>query len=168
MLFSDDPKIHCGIDPGKDGAIAAILPDAVKFFDLPTLYTGIGKKRDYDVHELASILRRIGPADSLHVMIERQQSMPGQGVATSFQIGLGYGVLLGVLGAMGIPFSTVRPTNWKKVMLADMPPGKESSRAKAKQMFPQAAEDLQLVKHHNRAEALLLADFGRRQLASVR
>lgn len=168
MLFGDGATIHIGIDPGKDGAIAAILPGSILFIDMPTLFTGVGQKRDYDVHELAAALTRLGPAGSLHVMIERQQSMPGQGVATSFQIGLGYGTLLGVLGALRIPFSTVRPTNWKKVMLADMPPGKEASRAKAKQMFPQAAEDLKLVKHHNRAEALLLADFGRRQLAHAR
>jgi crossover junction endodeoxyribonuclease RuvC len=168
--------IVLGVDPGKDGAIAVIREEvkSITFHDIPTLFTGVGGKRDYDVHEMASIMRTIGEPQQMQVILERQQAMPPhmqgrtQGVATSFQIGVGYGVWLGLLGALGIPFLTVLPATWKKVMLSDMPKGKEASRAKAKQMFPQAAEDLKLVKHHNRAEALLICEFGRRELARQR
>jgi len=169
-LFPEQQIIAVGLDPGKTGAVAALRDGAVQFYDTPTLATGVGGKRDYDVHEMAAIIRRCGDLDRLHVFIEKQQAMPmelhgrTQGVATSFQIGLGYGVWLGLLGALGVPFTPVAAVTWKKVMLSDMPKGKDSSTIKAKQLFPQAAESLKRKKDHNRSEALLLAEYGRRCL----
>ena len=47
-------------------------------------------------------------------------------------------------------------------MLADMAKDKGASLLRAKQLFPQCAAQLQLVKDHNKAEALLIAAYGQR------
>jgi crossover junction endodeoxyribonuclease RuvC len=162
--------IVVGIDCGKGGAIACLRDQEVRFWDMPTIRTALKARSDYDVVEMAAIIRDCGPLERLRVFLEKQQAMPAelhgrqQGVATSFQIGVGYGVWLGILGALGVSHEAVAPATWKRVMLADMPKGKEASKAKAKQLYPHAADGLRLVKHHNRAEALLIAGYGQRQL----
>ena len=46
-------------------------------------------------------------------VVERVHSMPRQGEASTFSFGCSFGVVLGVLGAMGIPFELVAPKVWK-------------------------------------------------------
>lgn len=159
-----------GIDCGKEGALC-VLAEQIEFFDTPTMIAG--DKRVYDVLAMGRTLKQLRAQPNLaglHVFLEKQQAMPPdlhgrtQGVATSFQVGVGYGVWLGLLGALEIPYTLVHSTTWKRAMMADMPKDKDASRIKAIQMFPAAADDLKLKKHHNRAEALLLAEWGRRSL----
>ena len=94
--------------------------------------------------------------------------MPGQGVRSMFTVGVGFGVWLGLLGALEIPYTRVQPAVWKR-KLALQNSDKETARLLAQQLFP--AADLRLKKHHDRAEALLLALYGQqvrgRQNASV-
>lgn len=170
-MLDAEGVIVVGIDCGKGGAVACLNGREVRFWDMPTLRTGVQVRRDYDVHEMAAIIRQCGPLENLHVFIEKQQAMPAclrgrqQGVATSFQVGVGYGVWLGILGALGVAFTPVAAASWKRAMLSDMPKGKEASKAKAKQLFPDAAEHMRRAKDHNRAEALLIARYGQQQLA---
>ena len=92
------------------------------------------------------------------VAIEESQSMPGQGVRSMFTIGLGFGVWLGILAALELPFTRVRPALWKTA-IGLRGKDKEASRLRAQQLFPTA--DLRRKKDHGRAEALLLALYGR-------
>jgi hypothetical protein len=46
--------------------------------------------------------------------------------------------------------------------MADQGKEKSAARFKAMALFPSMAEHLKLVKHDGRAEALLLAEYGRR------
>jgi len=93
----------------------------------------------------------------VHVVIEESQSMPGQGVRSYFTIGLGFGVWLGILSALGLAYTRVRPAVWKRHL--GLTSDKGQARLRAQQLFAQA--DLRLRKHHGRAEALLLAHYGR-------
>lgn len=87
---------------------------------------------------------------------------PKMGATSAFNFGKGYGMWLGILAALLIPFDEVHPMTWKKTIMADMGKEKDASRIKAMQCYPLAAKDLSLKKHHGRADALLLAEFGRR------
>lgn len=169
--------IWIGIDPGLDGAVCVYDPRGpVTFFDTPTLATGKGNKREYDIAAMANILRVCTTytgygyeVHAVHAAIERSQAMSfkvqgrEQGVASSFRTGYGYGIWLGILAALRIPYEAVAPVSWKKKMLFDMPKGKDSSIIKAKQLFPAAADDLKRKKDHGRAEALLIMEFVRRR-----
>lgn len=96
---------HIGIDPGLSGALA-VLDHAgalVALYDVPvpTLRTSRGSRTEYDLPGMAALLRPYTGA-GVQVLIEEAQAMPGQGTRSMFQIGLGFGVWLGILGALGL------------------------------------------------------------------
>lgn len=148
-----------GIDPGLDGAIAVMCDGAVTFVDTPTVSNG--KKRDMDLYACARLLRAFAELEVM-VVIEAVHSMPGQGVASTFSFGKGFGAWLGILAALDIPHQAVAPQTWKAVMLRDCPKEKDASRVKAMQLYPRIADQLSRKKDHGRADALLMAAWAQR------
>jgi hypothetical protein len=146
-----------GIDPGLTGAVAVLKSDgAAEVYDTPTLTLKVsrGTKQVYDVPGMCTLLQRYAGA-GLHVVIEEAQAMPGQGVRSMFSCGLGMGAWLGLLAALALPYTSVRPGVWKKALGLGGGQDKEASRHRAHQLFPGA--DLRRKRDHGRAEALLLA-----------
>lgn len=148
-----------GIDPGLGGAVA-VLPDGC-FFDTPTVPVA-KNKRQYATAEMADILRRYAVMGAV-AAIERAMAMPGQGLSSTGRFFEGYGIWLGILAALGIPYDIVLPQRWKKMMMPDMTRAKDAARLRAMQLFPDLAGHLNLKRHHGRADALLIAEFRRRQ-----
>jgi hypothetical protein len=151
-----------GIDPGLSGAVAVVDADGalVAVHDTPTLTLRIarGTRHDYDVPGMCALLQPYA-GQYAHVVIEASQAMPGQGVRSMFSTGYGYGLWLGLLAALQLPYTTVRPVVWKKTF--SLGKDKEAARLRAQQLFPGA--DLRHKKDHGRAEALLLAWYACRQ-----
>jgi len=148
-------KLLCGIDPGVSGAIG-FLTEAGDFhavFDMPVVTSTTGRKQ-VDGLALAAILRDHRPAIC---MVERVGPRPGEGAVGAFAFGHGLGIIQGVLGALAIPYTFVQPATWKRA--AGIPAGadKSVSIAVARQQTPTAGDHLNLIKHHGRAESLLLA-----------
>ena len=156
-----------GIDPGLSGAVAVLAPEGtlVALTDIPTLTisTSRGGRQEYDVPGMTALVARHGD-QGLHAILEESQAMPGQGVRSMFTVGLGFGLWLGILAALGIPYTRVRPADWKRA-LGLVGKDKEQARLRAMQLFPRA--ELRLKKHHGRAEALLLAWHGWQMVGSV-
>lgn len=165
-------SIWVGIDPGITGAIAVIDGHDVEFHDTPII--AAGKKNVMDSAKCAALLRDI-KADAarfdigLMVTIEKVGSMPGEGVSSARSFGFGCGVWEGILAALEIPHQYVTPQRWQKEMLAGEPRVKGEKRDKnvsrriAKRLWPsQTEEALSRVKDHGRAEAALMAEWGRR------
>lgn len=166
-----------GIDPGLTGAIAVLSePElyiaapgntyAVNFHDTPTLQVKSGAKfkNVIDAHAAALLLQEIHPD---YIIIEKVQAMPGggersMGATSAFNFGMGFGLWLGIIAALQIPHEQVHPATWKAKLMGGMTKEKDSSRIRAMQLYPQAAKNLNLKKHHGRADALLLAEYGRR------
>lgn len=146
-----------GIDPGLSGAIAMLdeRGDVVFVDDLPVVRDN--KLAWIDGGELQSLIINWRSGRQCTAMIERVNAMPQQGVSSSFQFGVGFGSILGVLQAMSIPIEFVRPTNWKKAMALSS--DKKAALHKARLLYPDV--DLHLAKHDGRAEALLIARYAR-------
>lgn len=148
-----------GIDPGLAGALAILDANGTlrALADTPTLTLKVqrGTKQVYDVPGLVELLR---PYSGLHahVYIEESQAMPQQGSRSMFTVGLGYGLWMGILASLGLPYTSVRPSVWKRSMTLGQ--DKEASRLRAQQLYPGA--DLRRKRDHGRAEALLLASYG--------
>lgn len=84
-----------------------------------------------------------------------------QGVSSTFQTGYGYGVIIGVLASLAIPYHEVSPGVWKRAM-GLVGTDKAAARALARSWWPTAA--LSRVKDHGRAEALLIARYGQKEM----
>jgi crossover junction endodeoxyribonuclease RuvC len=143
------------IDPGLKGAIAIhhngqtkaqVMPIAGKVLDLPTI---------------ADIIRQSSPDLAI---IEKVGSMPGQGVASTFTFGTGYGQIQGLLAGLGIPFELVTPQAWKRLVLAGTTKDKNTAIAYCRRAFPDVPLVLPRcrVPHDGIADALCLMQYGLR------
>ena len=134
--------MYAGIDPGKTGAIAFVSDEG----DL---------REVMDFGEAFPKLRLL-LSQTRFVYLEEVHAMPKQGVSSTFTFGQNYGWWKGFLQALDVSFKTIRPQDWgkglvpKKGTITDKP-GLDVAR----QIYPDAP--LHLKKHHNRADALLLA-----------
>lgn len=147
-----------GIDPGKQGAIACVSPDYSAAMFLPML-----AGHDLDLDELMMWVRNIPCLAHIRmVILEKAQPMPKQGIVSAFHYGDHYGQLKCWLRVKGWPFLEVSPAKWKQAMGLNKKSKDECIRV-ASQLFPHV--DLARKKDHNRAEALLLAEYGRRYCA---
>jgi crossover junction endodeoxyribonuclease RuvC len=131
----------------------------VAVHDTPTLTlaTSRGQRQEYDLPGMAALLAPYA-GNGAHVVLEESQAMPGQGVRSMFTIGVGFGLWLGILATLQLPYTRIRPAVWKRalgLLGAQKGPGKEAARLRAQQLFPSA--DLRRKRDHGRAEALLLA-----------
>ena len=144
----------CAIDPGLTGAVAFYFPeqDAISVYDMPVV------DKDVDAASLAEMLRRFNPDFAI---VERVASRPGQGVSSAFKFGGGFGIVRGVIAALGVPMRLVTPQRWKKSMGLDA--DKEKSRAMALRKWPSRSELFARKKDHGRAEAALLGLYASTQ-----
>lgn len=149
-----------GIDPGKTGAIAVIgqgLKDTpVVFYDMPIV------DDDYNEDELSDMLVDYAEGEH-HVFVEKVHAMPGQGSVSMFNFGKGFGIIRGVLAALGLRRTFVTPQAWKKELMPGIK-DKDAARSRAIQLFPKYSSSLSLKMHIGRADALLIAEYGRRML----
>lgn len=148
-----------GVDPGLTGSIA-ILDAAGKFLNVHDMT--IAMKR-----QSGSFVKRQVCGTGLWLQIksynneatiafvETVGARPGQGVSSMFSLGDSFGVARGVLSASNIRLEEVTPPEWMKAL--GVTQEKDSSLILARQLFPTAP--LPLKKHHNRAEALLIAHY---------
>lgn len=154
-----------GIDPGQTGAVAILIDGVcVNIFDTPTEQVKKGKicKTEYLPAEMADILRLHSHLVKPHVFIEKVGAMPGQGVSSMFGFGKGYGLWIGILAALQIPYTLVTPQTWKKTIMAGIS-DKDAARGRAQQIHPEATDWLKRKKDIGRADALLIAEYGHRQ-----
>jgi len=141
-----------GMDPGITGAVAVLTDDGalVECFDIPVFK--VRGKSQIDVHQLGSFIA--SHAQGARAVVEDVHSMPKQGVSSTFTFGLSKGVLLGIVGALAMPFELVAPQTWKGHFR--LTKDADHSRQLATRHWP-ASGLFSRVKDHNRAEAALIA-----------
>lgn len=153
------PHLILGIDPGLTGGISLLdpaYPASVKVWDMPQVDKAV------DSAELAAIVRRASPS---HVVLEKVGPMPCDGVRQAFSFGQSYATARVVALMLEIPLFLVRPQAWKGYFhLPGGDAGKERGRDLALRRFPASAASFNLKKHHNRAEAALIALYGLEKL----
>jgi len=145
----------CGIDPGFSGAWAVI--------DHSGKYLGCGDlpndgKRILVQPVIDAVLQCAKPLDYIEVVVEDVHAMPGQGVSSTFKFGVAFGGAMAVAERLEGETFFISPTGWKKAL--GLSSDKNMSLDMARQLWPQA--NLRLKKHNGRAEALLLAEWRRR------
>ena len=137
--------IVIGIDPGQSGGIAFIGKE-ITAHKMPETERDI-----YDLLEGCGERERFGAV----VFLEKVHSMPGQGVASSFKFGRGYGYLRGIVTALKYPLHDVTPQKWQKTLGCLTGGNKNISKQKAQQLFPH----IKII--HATADCLLIAYYGK-------
>jgi len=152
---------HIGIDPGLSGAIAVLTDDTLQIHDMPVMTVDRnGKaKRQVSANELAELLNLYAGKDC-HVYVERVSAVSGQGVTSVFSFGRSFGMIEGILAALKMPVTFVAPATWTRAI--GRSPGKDASRARAMELFPNYEYFFKRVKDDGRADAALIAHWGRK------
>jgi hypothetical protein len=140
-----------GSDPGLGGANSFFYPkqNVIAVYDMPVV------AGDVDAATLAALIAQMRPDMAF---VELVASRPGQGVASMFKFGCGFGILRGVIAASGVPMHLVSPAKWKRSFGLDS--DKEKSRALALRLWPTRSDLFGRKKDHGRAESALLARYG--------
>lgn len=154
--------IVAGIDPGKTGALAIVYDDAVQVWDVPRDKV---KGKDQPLwtqwhSEWSSALEFAQPD---LIVIESVGPMPKQGVTSMFNFGRSLGFIHAIAAGSGARVEFVTPNVWKG-KLGLLNSGKDASREKFRTMWPRHFWDVNRVKDDGRAEAALLAHYGRKYL----
>lgn len=163
--------IIIGIDPGLTGAFAVIdhhnKPRAI--CDLPTMpIPEAGPKatikREIDVRELYRMIYDLVPADeSCIAVMEHATSVGAQtGEMAKLSLAATKASIMAVLRLQGHDVRRIAPVTWKRHFRIDSE--KKSALIVARSMFMNPPE-LKRALDHNRAEALLIATFGKARFA---
>ncbi|PON59567.1 MutS [Trema orientale] len=158
-----------GIDPDLSGAVA-ILKDGdsdcpAQVFDSPHLPVLVGGKvrRRLDAKSIIQLLRSFDAPIGTTAYIEQSIPFPKDGKQGWWSGGFGYGLWIGILVALGFSVVPVPSFSWKKKFeLSGSTSTKDDSRRVASTLFPSMSSLLKRKKDHGRAEALLIAAYGRR------
>jgi crossover junction endodeoxyribonuclease RuvC len=168
----------CGIDPGLDGGVGlldistgtvielVIMPVCGKELDLPDLVRLLQEATVLEEIWLEKVgatpARRVkGPGGKI-------KTVAGQGVSSAFKFGDGYGSIKGIAAALGIPLELVAPGRWQKTMHtgASGKTAKQRSVSVALRRYPKIdfrRSTRGKVPHSGKVDALLIAEYGRRE-----
>lgn len=157
--------IVLGIDPGLSGALSFINTETgvVDVHDMPVveMIRNGKKKREVSAHLLADVISGF-PSRITCAYVERVNAMTGQGVTSVFSFGRSAGILEGALAALGVPYTLVTPQAWQKSVA--LRGGKDGSRERAMQQFPDQSALFARKKDDGRADATLIALHGIKEL----
>jgi hypothetical protein len=135
-------------------------PPILRVADTPTVRT-VARRR-FEVAAMRALLCSFGRVAL--VVLEEPGVRPGEGVVGAFSFGRGLGIWEGLVVGLGLPYLMVAPSKWKRLMGATA--DKEATRLLVQQRYPGAADQLARKRDHGRAEAVLLAAYGQRQLGT--
>lgn len=161
-----------GIDPGLSGAVAVVDIDAnsiIDMIDMPTFQKETKSRKSghfnmVDPHQLSSLIDSYAPYTSLAIL-EEPNALPGQGLSSTFRFGHVCGLIHGVMAGHYIPTAPVKPAVWKGAL--GLSHDKETSLALANQIYPGFSYLWKMKKHHDRAEAALMVQYGIKYLKGL-
>lgn len=154
-----------GIDPDVSGAVAVLWGDdinAAEVFDVPNVQVMVGGKQRnrHDARSIVNLINKVKAPSGSVAYIEQSIPFPKDGKQGWWGTGFGFGVWIGILVASGFSVVPVPPQVWKRAMDLSLRT-KDECRASAASIFPLLAPQLKRKKDHGRAEALLIAAYGK-------
>lgn len=168
-------RITAGIDPGQKGAVAVFGPDGLDIWNLKDCVTETGSFKSLDAVKFSKLLDSAFPpysrntaAGDIEIFCEESLIVHGNGIKTARPIFDSRGVMRAVFALRGLRVQYVAPTTWKRfygLLKAD----KAASVEKAIELLPKYADFFRkqyqgrLIHQDGRAEAALIALYGRRQ-----
>ncbi|KAK9124821.1 hypothetical protein Scep_013667 [Stephania cephalantha] len=170
-------ELVIGIDPDVSGALALLKTThhhnssssssssfSAQVFDTPHLQVLVGKRvrKRLDAKSMVQLLRTLDAPPGTSAFIEQSIPFPQDGKQGWWCGGFGYGLWIGILVASGFTVVPVPSSIWKSHFdLCGSRSLKDESRNAACSLFPSMASQLTRKKDHGRADALLIAAYGK-------
>lgn len=169
-------KTYIGIDPGSLGFLVAMLPNGdISFYSIS----------DHDYHEIAGWIQSVHIMNGKHTIccMEAIHAVFGSSAKATFSFGETFGVLQGLLIALGIPYHLVPPKEWQKEIWISQDKvyktkvnkngqstksvdNKPTSINAARRLFPDVdfrrTEKCKKI-DDNKCDAILICEYGRRK-----
>lgn len=165
---NSDSNWVIGIDPDVSGALALLKTDnlgcSAQVFDSPHLKVLVGKRirRRLDAKSIVQLLKSFDAPVGTTAYVEQSIPFPQDGKQGWWGGGFGYGLWIGILVASGFSVVPVPSSVWKnELKLSGNRSSKDDSREAASSLFPSMSSLLKRKKDHGRAEALLIAAYGK-------
>lgn len=166
-------EIVVGIDVGFDGGLAAMTmanDGMIQAQIMPCIGTKGQGKRALDGKAIVQWFRKLAAEfDVQLVCMEAAGARPGQGVCSMFSFGRVFGCLEGILDTLDLPWQTVTPQAWKKVVLAGTKKDKTAAMNYVRRRLDNTgnrsilyATENSRTYHDGLADALCIADYARR------
>lgn len=149
------PRI-IGLDPGLLGGASLFQDGEFLCIHRTPVIKGKGKSQ-YNLPGMLELLESFQPIKRAY--LEKAGAFPGQGATSGFRFGMGFGIWLGLLGGLRIPFELVSPQRWQKGVLVDVP-GKDP-KLRGRLFISQAFPELKIQK--DLIDAFLIGLWGSRQ-----
>lgn len=146
--------VFIGVDPGKNGGIAAIDEDRRVLFVVKMPETDQGV---LDVFNAVPSGECMAAIERVHAGVFGGMKGGRMGVVSAFTFGGGYRALKMALTACMISYEEVVPAVWQGAIGCRTKGDKNVSKAKAQELFPNEKVT------HAIADALLIAEWLRRQ-----
>ena len=158
-----------GIDPGLNGGLAFIEKGKLILHKTPVI-----GGRDYDIQGMKYLLTEppifepMFGNSGLFAVIENQISMPGQGLTSTLTTGKGFGIWLGLLAGLDIPYQVVGARQWQVKLFTGVSgklDTKQKSEVVAKRLFPKAdfrKSDRATKADDGLTDAACIAEYARR------
>lgn len=162
--------IHIGLDVGYEGAVAAVDDNARLLGCQDLEITRMGKFAWTEPLSLLKFIREVRDGKDACGWVEYVAPMPKLSTVSAAGMGRTHGSALAILQMAGIPFEMIAPQTWKRRLNLICEPNATDSERKRKSLdlarikFP-GAECFDRAMDHNRADAALIAYFGRMKWA---
>lgn len=154
---------YIGFDPGKNGFMCLYNAG----------YSGYQHYKLFDGNrlnpEMLQVLDKLKETYDMMAVVEQVHSMPHQGVASTFSFGTNYGMIIGALEALGIPYCTVTPGKWQKCICEAVDKAdntKQMHYNAARRLFPNMdfrRSERCRIYDDNKVDATLICEYGKRK-----
>lgn len=152
-------------DPGALGAFAVMVDgELVDVDDMPyhTLTIAGTNRKRVDAFTVDTLLRsylksHVGMIDRVTFVIEEVGARPKEGPQGAFTFGRASGLVEGVAIGLGVRMHYTTPSTWKPAL--KLRKGKDASRLRAVELFPDFREEFKRVCDDGRAEAALMCQY---------
>jgi hypothetical protein len=163
LMTVTKPKYYfAGIDPGKSGGFSLLFPDG-KAVSYPTPMIKASGGNRYNTKSMFSLLCMLhklrSTGGAVRVFIETQQGRPDTSKWSTQTIGEGFGRWLSLIELLELPVEVINPSAWKPYYV----PSKAHKWASVMASNVIYHTDLK-NSQDGQAEAVLIADYGKRKL----
>lgn len=176
-------KLYVGVDPGKEGAIAAFDGKSYSIYKFPKI------GNEYDMPSIIQIFSQIISINDVHLILEDVKPMQMAKARGDWQLSRGKTLVEVLCHVYNIPFTMVSPKEWQKEMHIGVEPvqdktnrkkkdgsyvykknAKETSKLAAQRLFPDVdlrdpdrKSDKAYKLHDGVCDAILICEYGRRK-----